>query len=432
MTRHRGCVAVVLALLAFPAAAGAVRCERERCQLHRQAAGANGAIASGPDGALWFAGQGFAGRMTVTGSVTRFPAPVTPASDVASGVDGAVWFTVGDGRVARVTPDGAVSVRPTGLGVGPASLAGAPDGAMWFAAGRTVGWVTVGGRSARYQLPPSGAPGPFGPGTGPFGAPSVAGPGGLALGPDGAMWVAEQVGRVHRVTPDGRFATHTLVGFASLGAIAAGPDGGMWVTGPSSKAIWRVSAATGEVTLYRTSQRPLHIVAGPSRAVWFAMRADGRPWSLVRMTPSGFQTFFQVAGWVHGLAVGANQGIFMTKGEGIERLTPFLGARPIRTRALRVNPFAGSASLRLFCPKYDLVLCAGRITLHRGGAVIGGAPFSQRVNDAPATRLVLNARGRALTRRPVRLRTRMTIVQHDQGGTTRRSVQNLYLLGRPR
>jgi virginiamycin B lyase len=411
-----------LALAALPGTSHAVECGPERCHLFLGAGGALGAVAPGPDGALWFPGEGFAGRMTVSGAVTRFPAPVTGRSDVARGIDGAAWFTVGDGRVARVTPDGAVSVRPTGLSIGPAALAGAPDGAMWFAAGRTVGWVTVGGRSARYQLPAT--PGPL--------SGSVGGTGSLVAGPDGAMWVAEFAGRVHRVTADGQSTEYVLPSFWPIGEMAAGPDGGVWVTAPGAKHVYRLSPATGRSTTYHTSQRPEHIAAGPSHSVWFTMRAHSGPGptSIVRMTPSGFQTFFQMLGRINGLAVGRNQAVFATEGYGIERLTPFLGARPIRTRALLVNPFAGSASLRLFCPKYDLVFCAGLVTLRYRGQVVGGAPFSQRVNDAPATRLVLNARGRRLVRGRARVRVRMTIVQHDQGGAVRRSTQNLYLRGR--
>jgi hypothetical protein len=149
------------------------------------------------------------------------------------------------------------------------------------------------------------------------------------------------------------------------------------------------------------------------------------------MTPAGFQTYFQIP-WGASLTVGAHQDILAVTWGGVVRLTPFLGARPIRSRVLPVNPYTGSASLRLYCPKYDLVFCAGRITLRHRGRVIGGAPFSQRVHDAPATRLVLNPLGRALTNRPVRLRVSMTIVQHDQGGATRRSTQGIYLLGRQR
>lgn len=215
-----------------------------------------------------------------------------------------------------------------------------------------------------------------------------------------------------------------------VGGLAAGPDGGIWLTLPDAKRVERISPLTGRVTTFRTSQTPGRIAGGPSHAVWFTMHASGLRQSVVRLVPAGFQTFFQVRRGTRGLAVGANDGIFITESRGIERLTPFLGARVIRSRSLPVNRFAGSASLRLFCPKLDLVFCAGRITLRRGGRVLGSTPFSQRVNDAPATRLLLNSYGRRVTRPGRRVRVRMTIVQHDQGGSRRRTTQTLYLRAR--
>ena len=58
-------------------------------------------------------------------------------------------------------------------------------------------------------------------------------------------------------------------------------------------------------------------------------------YTVVRMVPAGYQTFFQIDGAPRAIGVGVNQGIFMTKGDSIERLTPFIGAYPIRRRAFR-------------------------------------------------------------------------------------------------
>ncbi len=212
-----------------------------------------------------------------------------------------------------------------------------------------------------------------------------------------------------------------------IGEIAAGPDGGIWTTLPDAHGLLRISPTSGRRTYYRTSQRPFHLVAGPSHALWFTMTAPRRRLSVVRMVPAGFQSYFQVRGTVRGLAVGANDGIFMAKGDGVERLTPFLGAHVIRSRVLPVNLFAGSAAVRLLCPKFDHIFCAGTITLRYRGTILGSAPFSQRVNDAPATRLLLNALGRRLVRARGRVAVSMTIVQHDQGGSGRRTTQTVFL-----
>jgi hypothetical protein len=281
---------------------------------------------------------------------------------------------------------------------------------MWFAGGTTAGRVGADGRITRYTLPVS-----------------AGGRDSLAAGPDGGLWLLSFGGQIVRLSTTGQVRTFGVPFPLPLGGLAAGPDGGMWFTVPDAKRVARISPATGRVTAFRTSQRPGHITAGPSFSIWFTMSAPRQRQSIVRLVPAGFQTFFQVRGGAHGLAVGANSGIYITKGNGVERLTPFLGARPIRSRVLRVNRFAGSVSLRLFCPKLDLVFCAGRITLSYRGRLVASTPFSQRVNDAPATRIVLTAYGRRLTRAHARLRVRMTIVQHDEGGTSRRTTQNVYL-----
>ena len=418
---RRAALAATVLWLVGAATAQATPCGAGRCHLFRAASGATGEIAAGPDGALWYAGNGFLGRMTVSGRVTRIDAPVTPDSDVAAGTDGAVWFTVADGRVGRVAPDGGVSLRSLGAGGGLGSLASGPDGAMWFALGSSAGRIGVDGRITRYSLP----------------AP-VYGRNSLVTGSDGALWMDASF-TLLRLTTTGQTTSYGVmpapvpfrfpfpVRPSSIGELAAGPDGGIWATLPDAGRVVRLSPRTGRTTIFRTSQRPLHITSGPSHALWFTMTAPRRRLSVVRMTPSGFQSFFQVDRSVRGLAVGANQGIFMTKGNGIERLTPFLGARVIRSRVLLVNTFAGSASVRLLCPKFDHVFCAGTITLRHRGQVVASAPFSQRVNDAPATRLLLTVIGRRLMRARARVLVRMTIVQHDQGGTGRRTTQNVYL-----
>jgi streptogramin lyase len=73
-------------------------------------------ITAGRDGALWFTGfkSGEIGRITVDGTVERFPVP-TPKSvpyHIAAGSDGALWFTEQDvNKIGRIEPH-ALSTRP--------------------------------------------------------------------------------------------------------------------------------------------------------------------------------------------------------------------------------------------------------------------------------------------------------------------------------
>jgi virginiamycin B lyase len=418
-------LASLLAFLTLSAPAFAVRCGDDRCQSFTSASGADGAITSGPDGAVWFAGQGFVGRLTPGGEVKKFPAPTTGDSDVETGPDGGIWFT-GPGLVGRMDTSGNITLQNSVSGT-PGPIAPAGDGAMWFATSTGfLSRVASDGGVLRLAGPSRGSTGPA--------AQAAGAPGTMVKGPDGALWfVHSDPAGIGRIDPDGHVTEYGLPSsFGSqLAGITAGPDGGLWFTAPKARMVGRISPKTGHVTSFHTSWNPYAITAGPSHAVWFAMTDSGR-WTITRLVPAGYMAFFQVSGPVKGLAAGPDDGIYMAKGGSIERLEPFIGAYPIRKRKLQVNPFAGSMSMRLYCPWYDLVSCTGKIVVRWHDQVVASTPFSQRVNDAPATRLLLNGLGRRVTRRSARVPVTATITQHDQGGTTRVSRHNFTLVRRKR
>lgn len=103
-------------------------------------------IALGPDGALWFneEGSGKIGRITTGGEMKLFPLPpkVQPRQIVA-GPDGAMWFGENartrrygklSDRIGRITVDGQVSELPVPFGTGTTSLvADTNAGVIWFA-----------------------------------------------------------------------------------------------------------------------------------------------------------------------------------------------------------------------------------------------------------------------------------------------------------
>jgi hypothetical protein len=254
----------------------------------------------------------------------------------------------------------------------------------------------------------------------------------MVRGADGALWfVHSDPAGIGRIASDGTLTEYPVPGgFGSeLAGITAGPDGGLWFTAPRARMVGRMSPATGNVTGFRTSWNPYAITSGPSHAVWFAMTDSGR-WTITRLVPAGYMAFFQVPGPVKGLAAGPDDGIYITHGSTVERLEPFIGAYPIRNRKLPVNPFAGSITMRLYCPWYDLVSCAGKIVVRWHDQVVAAMPFSQRVNDAPATRLLLNGLGRRITRRSGNVAVTATITQHDQGGTAREHSYDFTLVRR--
>ena len=408
----------LLALGIAAAPAGAVSCA-ERCRTF-DAPGAAAAVAKGPDGNVWYAGPGAIGRITPRGEVARFDAPTTAASDIEAGPDGGMWFTA-PGLVGRMATDGTVTLTKSVSGT-PGPIAPATDGSMWFTgSGGAVSRVAPDGGLSRLLVSGRSST-----------TRATGGPGSMVTGPDGALWFTQSnPAGLGRIAPDGSVTEMPLSAFGrDLGGLTVGPDGGLWFTAPSARMVGRLSPTTGRLLSFRTSWNPYAITAGPSHAIWFAMTDSGR-WTVTRMVPAGYMSFFGVSGPVRGLAAGADDGIWMTRDGAVERLEPFLGAHPIRTRRLKVNQFAGSTSLRLLCPKYDLVLCAGTVTLRAGGRKVGSAPFSQRSFDAPATRLLLNRLGRRLTRRSREVAVMATINQHDAGGTWRRS-EHAFTLVNPR
>jgi streptogramin lyase len=382
-------IACLLGLLVLPASALAVKCGSDRCRTFDAASGSGGDMAAGPDGAVWFVGDGFIGRVTPSGDVKKFPAPTTASSDIESGADGGIWFSA-PGVVGRMDTSGSITEQ--------------------HATAEPEPLPTTLLRLAAPGLAPD-----------PPEAPENAPAGTTVKGPDGAVWfVRSHPASIGRIDAEGHVTEYGVPSsFGSeLAAITSGPDNGLWFTAPKGRMVGRISPKTGHVLGFHTSWNPYAITAGPSHAIWFAMTDSGR-WTITRMVPAGYMSFFQVPGPVKGLQAGPDDGIYISHGSSIQRLEPFIGAYPIRSRKLKVNPFAGSTSMRLYCSWYDLVSCAGKVVFRWHDQVVAKGNFSQRVNDAPATRLLLNGLGRRVTRRSRNVPVTATVTQHDQGGTTR-------------
>jgi virginiamycin B lyase len=412
-------LAVLACCLALTGVAGAIACDPGRCTTF-QAPGASGPVVAGPDGNVWFLGDGFVGRMDVGGAVIRFPASVGSDSSLVAGTD-ALYFTT-TGAVGRMTTDGQYTLTRTGQG-GAGPLAASPDGTLWLAAGGGVMALRIGDMASRAtdvsQLAQTAARSP---------APA---PTAMVRGPDGAVWFAES-GRaaIGRLAADGTISHYPLPAEfgAQIGGLTAGPDGGVWFTAPRGFRVGRLSTR-GTFTSYRTSWNPYAITAGPSHAIWFAMTDSGR-WTVVRMVPAGYMSYWQVPGAVRGMGVGPDNAVYITHAGSIERLLPFLGAYPVRGRAIPMSPWTYAVTMRFYCPQFDLVYCAGTVALRYRGRSLGTTPFSQRVNDAPSTRMVLNAYGRRLVRRMGRVRVKATLSQHDAGAATRQTTYAFELVRR--
>ena len=133
--------------------------------------------------------------------------------DILAGPDGNLWFTEQAGvKIGRITPKGKVTDFPIGGGMQPRQLTVGPDKNLW---------MTDQGANLVYRITPNGAAPP----TITAGAALLATPRGIATGPDGDLWVANALGTVQRVKPDGTADGPAIItGGSNLQYITKGAD----------------------------------------------------------------------------------------------------------------------------------------------------------------------------------------------------------------
>jgi virginiamycin B lyase len=262
------------------------------------------AIASGPDGALWFTefeGNKI-GRITTAGKISETPVK-TPAATpfvIAAGPDGALWFTENAAsKIGRITTAKAVTEykikttasAPNGI------AAGTDKTSMWFVegAGNNVGQISTSTKAiTEYPIPTANAgaytiaPGPGGlmyfteyyanqiasvDKTGLFktGTPKVADASPLGIVSDGStVWFTENcIAAIGRNHPFASYPTKTAASFPNF--ITLGPDGALWFTEGNAGKIGRITTAGAvtEFTIPTAASGPFGIATGPDGSIWF-------------------------------------------------------------------------------------------------------------------------------------------------------------------
>ena len=161
------------------------------------------AIAAGADGALWYTlnRSDEIAHVTVDGHVTRFILPSAGAAPVGitAGNGDDLWFVeIGAGRVGRITTDGRIEEHPLAdpaarphaiVADGHISADGrisGEGGGCWFTewGANRIGHLSPDGQLVEHALPRPDAE-----------------PHGLTIGPDGALYVALEIGSVARLGP---------------------------------------------------------------------------------------------------------------------------------------------------------------------------------------------------------------------------------------
>ena len=215
------------------------------------------------------------------GAVTEYNSPAKPW-DITQGPDGNMWVTnpFSSEQVLRVTPTGVITAYPLPTTNYVLMVRTGSDGALYLSTfhGGVYRMTTAGLVTDHYDVAATGD--------------------GMALGPDGNIWVAGG-GFISRLTPGGVVTDFPVDGFSLR--ITAGPDGALWFTnfdfnytdGSPNPYIGRITTA-GDITKFPSlppdegTSLPWGITTGPDGNLWFADQFD----RIGRLTPTGTFTYF--------------------------------------------------------------------------------------------------------------------------------------------
>ncbi|MBA2607770.1 MAG: hypothetical protein H0U92_02400, partial [Actinobacteria bacterium] len=228
-------------------------------------------ITRGPDHAMWFTESytNTIGRITTAGVITEFPVGRWGASRIIAGPDGALWFTGhgdttgsgewGIGYIGRITTSGAVTIFP--VGKDPREIIVGPDGKLWV----------VDQILGIFRVSTSGVVEDLAVDTGIINPLFT----GLTRGPDDAMWFSVASSQhsefLGRIDTSGTTTYKSLYPEANTGGniseLTTGPDGNIWLAWWNLSEIQRMTP-DDERTSYKID-RPIGITRGPDGNIWF-------------------------------------------------------------------------------------------------------------------------------------------------------------------
>ncbi len=206
------------------------------------------------------------GRFSTGGDFTAFPIPSVfggthsyPYS-ITKGPDAALWFIANDaGRhIVRIDSTGKMQGHPVPAGSRPEWLTLGSDGALWFtdAGANKIGRMSATGAVTEFSVPTPNA-----------------GLTGICQGPDGKLWFLEDAAnKVGTVTTAGSFHEYAIpTPYSGAFGIVAGPDGALWFTEATAGNIGRIttSGSTVELKLVQEYEKPFNITVGSDKNVWF-------------------------------------------------------------------------------------------------------------------------------------------------------------------
>jgi virginiamycin B lyase len=414
-------------------------------------------IVAAANGELWFSLNSYyllfpghhlapgIGRITLSGQITVYRPPLGAKYDITDLVaspSGYLWFSAA-GPEARepslweISPLGEISRLPVSLGEkGAIALEVGPEGNLWFAKPAGGG----GAKSVIARLTPAGELSEYGAAIQGF-EPSTP----LAA-PDGSLQFltgGTPPTGIGRITQSGEITTAAATlaaGGEILGGTAVGADGNLWFAlqvGGTASSIGRVTAS-GQVTKFRECLRygqpyfgPDELVLGADGNLWFTSIASrmlpsiSDPPSVGRITPSGeiTQIYAGVKSEPKSIAAGPDGAIwFSGGGDEVQRIAPF--SAPVNTfRIGRTENAAanGATKLRLTVPGPGKIEArpVALLLRHHNSVPLHGAAVSMSVPACGAPDLPLRPVGparRAFRRRRMAIE-RVAITFTPAGGT---------------
>jgi virginiamycin B lyase len=159
----------------------------------------------------------------------------------------------------------------------PLGVAPGPDGNIWVTenVGNKIAQITPSGAVTEFKVPTADS-----------------GPYGITPGPDGNLWFTElTAGKIGRITTAGVITQFPVPSGNGAGPITTGPDGNLWFGEPSGNMVGRATTA-GVITEFALPAEsgpggPTGIAAGPDGAIWFTLPGLN---SIGRITTDGSTT----------------------------------------------------------------------------------------------------------------------------------------------
>ena len=259
-----------------------------------------------------------AGQFTEYAIPTAYGHPLA----ITSVSDGALWFLEDSfpPKIGRITTSGHITQYglPDNTFLG--GIAAGPDGALWFVALARpfpiIGRLTSAGNMRTYSM---GARARY------------RRPSSIAAGPDGRMWFTCAGGGrtssldalIGNIATNGRIKLYSLAPNHDLESITSGPDGALWFVDHKTTASSYFGGIgqmmpTGQLREFGFNElpplNPQAISSGPDGALWFT-----EPYDIGRLTTAGKITIYGITSpglSLKGIAAGSDRALWFTNQAG--------------------------------------------------------------------------------------------------------------------